>query len=533
MAGQASGADSMYNAFRSLDVFDSRLSRGLQTAYLLISLAVSASCGLLLIYLVWKKEYLRKPRHFLRCNLAIDDIIFTACIIATEICFLFSQDDRNDQRFCWVQILVVHPSTISMFGTYLLMGMELYYFICKPLHYNAEVTTKRVNIGIVAVRATAVIFGIGPVVAKRLQSSGDGLLCAPEPINSTSASAIFRSISQAGIVLAVLAIFLLYYFVLKEARKQQERDENQNLWLCQTKAFKTMAPHVIVVIVSAATLAFVSASFRSLFNGDKKATASLLITAQVAKLLNITVSSMVNPIVYSFSRPEFRRALRELCGMPPDAPVAQAQPPVQNQGQDTRMVVFDIPDHGQGTSDQESTSSPPTAKKAWQPRDQQPPPSPAQTQARPHGQQTPPPSPTQTQAETLGQQAPSLSQAQTQAEPHGQQAPPPSPAQTQAEPHGQQAPPSSPAQTQTETYSQQPPPPSPAQTQAEAHGQQAPPPSPAQTQAGPHGQQTPPPSPAQTQAEAHGQQAPPPSPAQTERKQNMSTPKQRSERSSS
>ncbi|XP_019621388.1 PREDICTED: olfactory receptor 51E2-like [Branchiostoma belcheri] len=363
MEEEASGSfDSMYNAFRSLEALNSRLSRGLQTAYLVLSLVVAVGCGLLLIYLVWKKEYLRKPRHYLRCNLAVDDIIFTACIIPTEICFLFSQDDTNDQQFCAVQVLVVHPSTISMFGTYLLMAIELYYFICKPLHYNGKVTTKRVAIGIVAVRAIAMIFGIGPLVVKRLQGSGDSLRCGPEPIGSTSASAVFRSVGQGGIVLAVLANFLLYFFVLKEARKQQERDENRNLWLCQTKAFRTMAPHAIVVIVSAATLAFVSASFRSLFNGDgRKATASLLITAQVAKLLNITVSSMVNPIVYSFGRPEFLRALRELCSTPPDAP------PV-SQGMKT--AVFNI-----------HISSAPTMPQGKRQQGEESPHSPVQTQA--------------------------------------------------------------------------------------------------------------------------------------------------------
>ncbi|KAI8512963.1 hypothetical protein Bbelb_096020 [Branchiostoma belcheri] len=362
-AKASAGFDSMYNAFRSLEVLNSGLSRGLQMAYLVLSLVVAVGGGLLLIYLVCKKEYLRKPRHYLRCNLAVDDIIFTTCIITTETRALKLQtiasknnyyrlsffprtikewnelepsvaeaksisheDDANDQRFCAVQVLVVHPFTISMFGTYLFMAVELYYFICKPLHYNGEVTTKRVFVGIMAVRAIAIIFGIGPLVVKRLQSSegGDSMRCGPEPIGSTSASAVFRSVGQGGIVLAVLAAFLLYFFVLKEARKQQEREKNRDLWLCQTKAFRTMAPHAIVVIVSAATLAFVSASFRSLFNGDgRKATASLLVTAQVAKLLNITVSSMVNPIVYSFRRPEFRRALRELCSRPPtDAPVA-------------------------------------------------------------------------------------------------------------------------------------------------------------------------------------------------------------------
>ncbi|KAI8520258.1 hypothetical protein Bbelb_000120 [Branchiostoma belcheri] len=47
-------------------------SRDLQTAYLIISLVVS-------------EEYLQKPSHYLRCNLAVDDIVFTGCLIPVRI----------------------------------------------------------------------------------------------------------------------------------------------------------------------------------------------------------------------------------------------------------------------------------------------------------------------------------------------------------------------------------------------------------------------------------------------------------------
>ncbi|KAI8503178.1 hypothetical protein Bbelb_189990 [Branchiostoma belcheri] len=337
----------------------SSVPRDVQTVYLVISLLVAVGCGLLLIFLVWKKEYLQKPRHYLRCNLAVDDIIFVSCLIPLEICLLFSQDSSKDHLFCWVQLLIAYPTTASMFGTYLLMALELYYFICKPLHYRAKVTTKRVVIGVLFTRAFALFFGVGSELLKLHKNTGDTLRCTPEPMGSTTAAAIFLGILQAGIVIAVIVVFVLYYLVFKEARKQQQRDEHCKLWLYKTKAFNVMAPHVCVLAVSVASLLVMIICVRAFLTRNEKASDSLLMTVRVSKLLYLTVSSMVNPIVYSFRQPEFRRALRELfCRPAIQAPLNLTPPPVQRR-RNVQLDIFSAPDTGQWTSDQESTSTPP------------------------------------------------------------------------------------------------------------------------------------------------------------------------------
>ncbi|XP_066270027.1 olfactory receptor 6M1-like [Branchiostoma lanceolatum] len=343
MSGEASGFSvNVHFAYHALSV--SPLSKGLQTAYLVTSLLVAVGCGLLLIYLVWNKEYLQKPRHYLRCNLAVDDIIFTGYMIPVEICRIFSRDNSNDDLYCWLQWLMVSWSITSMFGTYLMMAVELYYFICHSLHYHDKVTTKRVIVGIVAVRSFALLAGAGPTVANKLQN----LPCVPEPIRN------------AGAVPVILVIFVLYFLVFREARIQQQRDEGRSLWLYQTKAFKTIGPHIIVLATQAVTILFVAVSaWAFLNNADaEKAPDSLLTAVGVAKLLVLTVSSMVNPIVYSFRQPEFRRALRELFNRPANIPTAPA-PPIVQRGQNIQMAIFSVPDHGQGASCRESTSAPP------------------------------------------------------------------------------------------------------------------------------------------------------------------------------
>ncbi|KAI8510832.1 hypothetical protein Bbelb_117480 [Branchiostoma belcheri] len=262
-------------------------SRDLQTTYLIISLVLSVGCGLLLILLVWKKEYLRKPSHYLRCNLAVDDIIFTGCLIPIRINALFRQDTRGGQVWCAAEGLLGPVCFMSMYGTYLMMAVDLYYFVCDPLHHHDKVTTKRVILGIFAFRAFSIFFGI--------------------------AFAAFVGLPKYS------------WRCEMEARRRQGRDENRDLWVFQIKAFKMMVPHVIVLTVSTTTASFYAAMLLTLVREEQMSQRALIIAERVTILLYLTLSSVANPLIYSFRLPELRRACKELCGWPNNPPVVPAR----------------------------------------------------------------------------------------------------------------------------------------------------------------------------------------------------------------
>ncbi|CAH1259023.1 ADRB2 [Branchiostoma lanceolatum] len=321
--------------------------RDLQTAYLVISLVLSVGCGLLLIFLVWKKENLQRPSNFLRCNLAVDDIVFTSCLIPFRIYALFQHDASGGPLWCSVRQLVAPPCLLSMYGTYLLMAVDLYYFVCDPLHYHDKVTTKRVVLGIVTVRVLSLVLGLVP--AAFLGQPEYGLLCENEPANSVSSStSSFRIFAWLVFLLVALSIPMFYYRVFKEARRQQERDENRDLWVFQTRAFKTMAPHGIVWTVFVATAIFQLTVERA---KEQMSQYTLLIADHVSALLVLTLSSMANPIIYSFRLPDFRRAMKELCGRRTNQPEL---PSPRNRG----MEMAAITGPGQGAPATESTPAP-------------------------------------------------------------------------------------------------------------------------------------------------------------------------------
>ncbi|XP_019626358.1 PREDICTED: olfactory receptor 2T7-like [Branchiostoma belcheri] len=292
-------------------------SRDLQTAYLIISLVLSVGCGLLLIFLVWKKEYLQKPSHYLRCNLAVDDIVFTGCLIPVQIYALFRQDASGGQAYCSAEAVVAPVFGMSMYYTYLMISVDLYYFVCHPLHYHDKVTTKRVVLGILTSRAFSLLFGLAPVAFGGLPEYNQR--CGREPANSTSLSAIFRNMTILLTLFVVLSVLVIYWRIFKEARRQQERDENRDLWVFQTKAFKVMVPHATILTASTATVVFRVAIWRAVITEEQMSQPALMIAERVAVLLVLTLSSVANPVIYSFRLPEFCRACRELCGLPTNA----------------------------------------------------------------------------------------------------------------------------------------------------------------------------------------------------------------------
>ncbi|XP_035685663.1 adenosine receptor A2b-like [Branchiostoma floridae] len=298
--------------------------RDLQTAYLIISLVLSVGCGLLLIFLVWRKDYLQKPSHYLRCNLAVDDIIITSCLIPFRIYALFRLDVSGQHAWCSAVAVIVNPCLLSMSGTYLMMAIDLYYFVCDPLHYHDKVTTKRVVVGIVMIRAFSFLFGLGPTAFSGLPKYS--LPCEIVPANSASFSAIFRNINLIVFLLVTFFTPTLYYRVFKEARRQQERDENRNLWIFQIKAFKMMVPQAGVWVISVATVIFRVALSQNVISKEQKSQYAVMVAEHVSILLFLTVSSIANPIIYSFRLREFRRACKELCALPTNTPPAVPAP---------------------------------------------------------------------------------------------------------------------------------------------------------------------------------------------------------------
>ncbi|CAH1252130.1 OR6C65 [Branchiostoma lanceolatum] len=292
-------------------------SPGLQTAYLVISLIVILAANSLLILLVCMKDYLRQPRYYLRCHLAANDIFYTAILIPKHIRDILEDDTLQYRPTCGTERTITDSVMLSTYGVYLLMAIDIYYFICYPLQYRNKITTWRLALGVGLVDTFSFICGTVPLI---LVGQPDEDISCLMMIRSFPPALAMMVFGIVALVIGVMVIVGLYYIVLKEAKRQQERDEQRPVKFYKTKGFKTMAPHAIVLVVSVVTSVFLAIS------KNAEPSEVVVIVQQTAILLYLTVSSMLNPIIYSLRLPEFRRALREMCRRAPTAAVAAAVP---------------------------------------------------------------------------------------------------------------------------------------------------------------------------------------------------------------
>ncbi|XP_035658261.1 olfactory receptor 2T35-like [Branchiostoma floridae] len=304
----------LVNTTRNVVEFDAisdPTSKGFQIAYDAVCLVVAVVCNTLVIFLVCKTESLHKPRHYLRCHLAAVEIVFATILIPFNIETVVN-GPHTIPFACELLYVIGNLSGIAIFGTYFLMAIDMYYFICHPLRYNTQVSVRKVALGMLVVDVLAISIGITPVaIAGEMKSSGS-LQCAPEAIDSVQASAVIRNLGIVFQIIFVLIIFILYYLVFKEARQQQERDANQHLRIYQTRAFKTMGGHVIILLVFLSATIFLIVSRRAVLVHEGNPSDAQLIAHKVAVHLFRTLSPMADPLVHSLRVPDFRRALKRL-----------------------------------------------------------------------------------------------------------------------------------------------------------------------------------------------------------------------------
>ncbi|XP_066299969.1 olfactory receptor 10G9-like [Branchiostoma lanceolatum] len=315
--------DSQYSDEADITISLGPAAPGLQAAYLVISFIVVLAANSLLILLVCRKDYLRQPRYYLRCHLAVNDMLFTLVQIPRYTHGILQSTSQLHSFSCTDNRIVSTTAVLSTYGVYLLMAIDMYYFICYPLQYETKVTTTRLAMGIGLVDTFSFICGAVPLILVR--QADQNISCLMKTRSSQPAF-VFRTIGIVAQVISVLIIIGLYYIVLKEAKRQQERDEHRPVKFYKTKGFKTMAPHAIALTTTIITSAFLAISLAQGNAENEEPSMAVAIVEKAAILVNLTVSSMLNPVIYSLRLPEFRRALREMCGRSPTAAVGPAVP---------------------------------------------------------------------------------------------------------------------------------------------------------------------------------------------------------------
>ncbi|XP_069828015.1 olfactory receptor 52B2-like [Dendropsophus ebraccatus] len=283
--------------------FDVPVSVALFLVYL-----ISLFSNVTVIVLITCHRRLYQPMYLVILNLAISDLLFDTVTLPKIIAKYWFEDGYISFAGCIFQVFCAH--TLGSLDSYilLLMAIDRYVAICKPLRYPSIVTNRRT--GLLCCFFWVFTMLIGLVVAfldadvPFCQNTVRSCYCTNSGVLSLACgdvTVLKRLIF--GIAMFVhllpLAFILFSYGVIIKVVISQSQGDNRR------KAFYTCATHLCVI-----GLYFVPRIFVYIANQVK-----LILNEDINVLILCIytyVPHMANPIIYCLRTKEIRRTLKNL-----------------------------------------------------------------------------------------------------------------------------------------------------------------------------------------------------------------------------
>ncbi|XP_069817538.1 olfactory receptor 10A7-like [Dendropsophus ebraccatus] len=288
-------------AFQSLQKYRSPLFIVFLLTYLFILVG-----NLLIIVLVTIIDHLQTPMYFFLKHLSIADVLGTTTVVPVMLNIIFAAEGILPFWGCFLQMSLFSICGFVQCFLIAVMSYDRYLAICHPLRYSSLMGPElclRLVIGswlIIVVITSSEIF-----VIIRLEYCGldyiDHFFCDFGPIVNLATSDISMLLLQ-DIVYSIFTFFFpfsltfvtyicIFITILKISSAQRR------------KAFSTCSSHLVTVFAYYGTLIIVYI------------VPSVGITSHINKyisLLYLTVTPLMNPIIYSLRNHEMKRAAQKM-----------------------------------------------------------------------------------------------------------------------------------------------------------------------------------------------------------------------------
>ncbi|KAM3936259.1 olfactory receptor 52K1-like [Leptodactylus fuscus] len=212
---------------------------------------VSLWVNITVISLIVLKEHLHQPMYIIIASLAMSDLLFdTATLPKMIVTYWFGAGSMTFVG-CFLQLTLVH--TLNPFDSFiiLLMAIDRYVAICKPLHYHSIISNRLVIVVCISLYAGAVLIGLYIMyLAYSLSYVGSNkvknFFCSMGTVGATSstdpASALLRAYFVGlACYLGSLSFIIFSYSVILRRICMSARSESWN------KAFYTCVTHWFVI----------------------------------------------------------------------------------------------------------------------------------------------------------------------------------------------------------------------------------------------------------------------------------------------
>ncbi|XP_037377302.1 olfactory receptor 4C11-like [Talpa occidentalis] len=260
--------------------------------------------NLLIIVTIKFSRTLGSPMYFFLFYLSFDDFCFSTSIAPKLIVDALSSKKTISYSECLTQVFALHLFGAMEIFVLVLMAIDRYVAICKPLHYPTIMRRQVCIILIIFAWIGSFTHSITQIImALRLPFCGPNLIdhycCDLQPLLKLACmdTYVFNLllVSNSGALCSIGFMFLMIsYIVILHSLRNHSAEGRK-------KALSTCTSHVIVVILSFGPCIFIYARPPVIFSTDK-----------MIEIFYTIGTPFLNPLIYTLRNAEVKNAMGKL-----------------------------------------------------------------------------------------------------------------------------------------------------------------------------------------------------------------------------
>ncbi|XP_070790790.1 olfactory receptor 5J3-like [Pituophis catenifer annectens] len=262
-----------------------------------------------MIVLIWISPQLHTPMYFFLSHVSFVDICCSSAITPNFLCHLVKEKKVISFAGCFTQLYFYGVFSTAEYFLLAIMAYDRYVAICHPLLYLVTMSQIKCVQLVVVSYITGVVHGLlhiipasqlffcGPNIIKNFVCEGPALLqlaCTDISLNNLL-KFIFIGFTLITTMLIVLTSYICILITILKMHSAKSRK----------KAFSTCISHLMIITVFYGCAGFVYA--------QSQPTKSIYIN-QIASVLYLVVTPMINPLIYSLRNQDVKVAFRKMLG---------------------------------------------------------------------------------------------------------------------------------------------------------------------------------------------------------------------------
>ncbi|XP_038577351.1 trace amine-associated receptor 13c-like [Micropterus salmoides] len=279
-------------------------------SYIILSsiTVLSTTLNLLVIITISHFKQLHTPTNLFLLSLAVSDF-FVGLLMFFQI-MLIDGCWYLGTFMCMLYVYLGYIITSTSVGNMVLICADRYVAICHPLHYSTKVTQKRVQVCVSLCWICSIIFQI-LVLKDNFEQPGSAISCTGECVAVTNYIAELADMvfSFAGPVIVIIVLYIRVFVVaVSQARAMRSHtvavtlqgSVKVNVKKSEIKAARTLGVVVVVFLICLCPFYIVVLTAQD-----------AIINASLSFVLRLLYfNSCLNPIIYAFFYPWFRKCLK-------------------------------------------------------------------------------------------------------------------------------------------------------------------------------------------------------------------------------